>query len=104
MSSPIGQSLDLTFTCKDRSLALINATTLNARVEKPDGTFTTYTYGVDANLVLISVGVYRLTITPDMAGDWVFRGDFTYTSGGTTVKGATRDVPRTIQSTHFTIT
>lgn len=99
MSIFAGQSLDVTFTCTDRDNKLFDASTLTCRVEKPDGTSTVYTYGTDLQLVRISAGVYRITITVDQAGDWWFRGNFTYTSGGTTVSGTSREIPRTVTAT-----
>jgi hypothetical protein len=95
----VGQSLDVTFTCTNRANELFDATTLTCRVEKPDGTFTVYTYGTDLQLVRISTGVYRITVTVDQAGEWWFRGNFTHTSGGATVSGTSREIPRTVTPT-----
>src|SRR5579872_6677913 len=39
---------------------------------KPDGTTTTYTYGVDAQLVRDSVGNYHVQLAVDLAGNWSY--------------------------------
>ena len=39
-------------------------------LREPDGTTTTYTYGTDAELTKVSVGLYQLLITLSQAGTY----------------------------------
>jgi hypothetical protein len=42
-------------------------------VKKPDGSAVEYVYGVDADVIRDSVGVYRYTVAIDMVGTWFYR-------------------------------
>lgn len=46
---------------------------LSFKVRKPDGTVTTYVYGVDAQLVRESQGVYEVDVVADEEGTWQYR-------------------------------
>lgn len=43
------------------------------KVKNPSGTVTTYTYGVDAALVKVSTGIYRVDVDANMSGTWWYR-------------------------------
>jgi hypothetical protein len=46
---------------------------INVKVQNPNHTDVTYTYGIDANVEKLAVGVYRCTIKPAISGFWVYR-------------------------------
>lgn len=43
------------------------------KVKDPNGTVTTYTYGVDAALVKSAVGTYYVDVNANVAGTWYYR-------------------------------
>jgi len=48
--------------------------TIYAKVKAPDGTVTTYEYGVDAGFTKIEAGEYYVDHTFDQAGLWAYGG------------------------------
>jgi hypothetical protein len=48
-------------------------TTVIFKIKKPDGTITTYTYGVDAEVIRESLGVYYMIVTVDTPGNWWYK-------------------------------
>lgn len=59
-----------TFTVDD---AVTDPTTVTAVIRTPGGVNTTYVFGVDAELVKDSTGVYHVDVAADQAGRWVYR-------------------------------
>ena len=53
--------------------AAVDPTAVLCKVRKPDGTVTTYTYGVDAPLVKAAAGSYYLDVNATEAGIWAYR-------------------------------
>ena len=51
----------------------VDPTAVLCKVRKPDGTITTFTYGVDAALVKAAVGSYYLDVEATAAGVWYYR-------------------------------
>jgi hypothetical protein len=51
----------------------VDPTVINVKVQDPHNADVTYTYGVDANVEKLAVGVYRCTIKPLVAGVWFYR-------------------------------
>lgn len=83
-----GQIASGYFTLRDDTNALIDPSTLVARIENPSGTATTYTYGTDAQAVKIATGRYRIDFntTGLAAGTYTMRIVTTGT-GATAVEG-----------------
>lgn len=52
---------------------LTDTNTLTLTVEQPDGTITTYTYGVGTFITRVSTGVYKATVALEQAGYWKYR-------------------------------
>lgn len=50
-------------------------------LQEPDGTETTYTYGVDAELTKVSTGVYQLLIALTQAGTYKWNWTATVAEG-----------------------
>jgi hypothetical protein len=46
---------------------------VKVKVQDPARVSTTYTYGVDANVEKLAVGIYRCTIKPMISGIWYYR-------------------------------
>lgn len=63
----------VTVTCKDAAGVTADPSALVARIVKPDGTATTYTYGTDAELVKSGTGVYYVDVPLTQAGTWHVR-------------------------------
>jgi len=61
-----------TFTDVDDASA-VTPTTVSFRVLDPSGTSTTYVYGVDGEVSLVSTGVYRLLLDCDYDGQFLVR-------------------------------
>lgn len=61
------------FTDPLNSSAPIDPSNVYLDVTSPDGTTTTYTYGVDVGLTNDGTGVYYYDITLDAAGLWYYR-------------------------------
>lgn len=53
--------------------AAIDPTVVKLTVKKPDGTLTTYTYGVGDTIVKDSTGNYHANIDLTLAGTWRYR-------------------------------
>lgn len=55
---------------------LIDPSTVTCAVRAPDGTVTTYTYGVSAQLTRLSLGKFRCAITTSQVGTyrWTWTG------------------------------
>ena len=51
----------------------VDPSLINVKVQSPDHVDATYTYGVDANVEKLGVGVYRCTIKPLIPGMWYYR-------------------------------
>lgn len=71
-----GNSSTLTGTFTNTAGVAADPTTVSVIVEEPDGTTTTYVYGVDAEVTRTGTGVYTYTQIYDSAGQWkiVFQG------------------------------
>ena len=65
-----------TFTDVDSGLP-VDPTVVIFKVLAPDGTITTLTYGVDADLKRSSTGVYYVDLDADLSGDWYYRFEST---------------------------
>jgi hypothetical protein len=69
-----GDTVDVTGTFKDRDEALFDPTgDVFCIVTDPSGTAVTYEAGVDAELVAVSTGVYRMTFPVSAKGRWRWR-------------------------------
>jgi molybdopterin-guanine dinucleotide biosynthesis protein len=55
-----------------RSYALADPTTITLTVVSPSGTSTSYTYA-GATVTKSATGVYYKDLTPDAAGEWLYR-------------------------------
>lgn len=62
-----------TFTDPFNGDAAIDPSTVYLSVRPSHGQTTTYTYGVDSEVVKDGVGIYHADIDVDTAGDWHFR-------------------------------
>lgn len=60
------------FTDNDTDAAM-DPNTVNFKVREPDGTTTTYEYGVDGEVVKNATGDYEMIVKPDSAGTWRYR-------------------------------
>lgn len=58
-----------TWTDPDDGTA-IDPTTVAVTVVKPDGTSTTYVFGVDGEVTKTSAGIYKLLVDADQEGVW----------------------------------
>lgn len=70
------QTKQIAVTFKNASAAVTDPTTVTFTFRAPTGTVTTYTNGVDSQLVKDSTGVYHVNLTCSSAGAWhcVFKG------------------------------
>lgn len=66
----IGTGVASTQEFRDSTGYLADPTTVSLVVRAPDGTKTTYVFGVDPEIERISEGVYRFRHVPDAAGEW----------------------------------
>jgi hypothetical protein len=57
----------------------LDPTTVVAKVRNPSGTTTTYTYGLDNQLVKSATGVYYVDVNLNAAGTWWVRFESTGT-------------------------
>lgn len=69
-----GQSVRLMVAFTDAAGAAANPTTVTCKVEKPNGTETTYTTPTITNP---ETGIYQLIVVPDQMGGWRFRWEGT---------------------------
>jgi hypothetical protein len=60
-------------TFKDANGDLQDPSTVVAKIKSPSGGITTYTYGVDINLVRISQGIYSVSVSIGISGLWAYR-------------------------------
>ena len=63
-----GQSVIDTCTFTDEDGAKVDPTTVVVKKIAPNGTVTTYTYGVSAEVTRVSTGVYTLLVTTSTEG------------------------------------
>lgn len=68
-----GATARVTATFEDQNHALADPTTVTAEFNNPAGTKTTYVYGVDAQLVRESIGVYHYDIDLSSPRVWHYR-------------------------------
>ena len=68
-----GDELTATATFVNGADANADPDVVRAITRSPDGSETTYTYGVDVEMTQTDTGVYVLTWTPGAPGDWVVR-------------------------------
>lgn len=64
----LAQAYRCTYTFRNAAGAVYDPTTVTFKYKKPDGTVTTYTYGVGASIVKTSTGIYYIVIITDQAG------------------------------------
>lgn len=67
-----GQSVRARGVFRDIDGELMDPDSVVCKVQKPDGTETAYTYGVD-DVIRDSEGVYLFWIATDAGGDWTAR-------------------------------
>jgi len=60
-------------TFKDGSDTAVDPPVITVKVQNPLRESISYTYGVDANVEKLAVGVYRCTIKPLLSGIWFYR-------------------------------
>lgn len=77
-----GQTVKLSTAFTDANGAAANPTTVTCKVEKPDGTETTYTSVSTPAIANPTTGTYTLLIVADQSGMWSYRWEGTT---GTTV-------------------
>ena len=53
--------------------ALVDPTDVYVQVEKPDGSITSYHYGIDLNVLRESIGSYTVDVPADQSGNWFVR-------------------------------
>jgi hypothetical protein len=68
-----GQSVALSVAFTDAAGAPANPTTVRCKVEKPDGTETTYTSASTPAVTNPSTGTFQVIIPADQSGMWVYR-------------------------------
>lgn len=75
MTHDIGDRVRLYAQFLNDSLVSADPAVVRLRIKHPDtGTVTTHTYpGAGTQIVKVSVGNYRLDLTPDFKGRWDFR-------------------------------
>ncbi len=88
----VGQQAKLRATFADINGVLADPTTVTFRIKAPDGTVTTYVYGVNMQLVKSATGDYYVAWTWTSAGVWLysFTGEGAavgYVEGGVVVEG-----------------
>lgn len=72
-----GQTVKLTTAFTDAAGVPANPTTVICKVEKPDGTETTYTAASSPAIANPSTGTYTLIINVDQSGMWTYRWEGT---------------------------
>ena len=76
----IGTLVRVSGAFRDVSNAAIDPSTVKFKWKRPDtGVVTTYTYGIDNQLVKDSVGNYHVDVSADVQGDWLYRWESTGT-------------------------
>jgi hypothetical protein len=71
----LGQSVKLHVAFTDSAGAAANPTTVTCKVEKPDGTETTYTSVSTPAITNPTTGTFELIISASQAGGWTYRWD-----------------------------
>lgn len=61
----------------DENNAPADPSTVSVKVRTPAGASTTYTYGVDPEVIKDSVGNYHIDLQPDLEGTWYYRWEGT---------------------------
>jgi uncharacterized protein YfaS (alpha-2-macroglobulin family) len=69
----VGDLVRVTGTVKNKAGQQIDPATVKFSVKPPNGIVTTYTYGIDAQLVRESQGNYRIDINANAPGLWHYR-------------------------------
>lgn len=69
----IGDKLRITITFRDVDRVISDPTTVRFLVKKPSGIESTYTFGVDSEVVREKVGVYHFDLPFDAADEWTYR-------------------------------
>ena len=65
---------------KTTSGTLVDPTAVIFKLKNPAGTVTSFTYGVDADLVRDSLGKYHIDVAVDRVGIWHYRFEGTGTA------------------------
>jgi hypothetical protein len=68
-----GDEVRLAGTFTDSASAAYDPTTVIGRVKNPGDTITSYTYGVDAQMIRQATGVYYFDVHLDTVGQWWWR-------------------------------
>lgn len=89
MSYQTGDVARITGTFRNDSEAVADPSTLTFTFRAPDGTETTYTYGIDSELVKSSTGVYIVDLELSAAGRWAWKWQATGTAAGVDVGAIT---------------
>ena len=77
---PYGSRINIQATFRNPlTSALVDPVTVTARVRRPNGPTTVYTY--PATITKVSAGIYRTAHTTDMPGNWHYRWE----AGGTPI-------------------
>jgi hypothetical protein len=87
------QVVRATGTFRDTAGTLVDPTTVKFRTRTPAGVVVEYVYGVDADLVKDSTGIYHFDITFVSSGLWKYR--WITTGVGATAKTVNLDVADT---------
>lgn len=74
MAYDVNDAERVTFTYRNTAGTLANPTATTATITTPAGVATTYTYGVDGQLVRDSTGVFHIDVTFNAAGTWTVEG------------------------------
>lgn len=82
----VGDLIRCTGTFTDASDTETDPDTVTFKARGPSGNITTYVYGVDAEVVKSSTGVYYVNLTIDESGFWYYR--FAGTASDDTAQGA----------------
>lgn len=69
----VGNRVAATATFTDETGAPLDPTTVRATIQPPQGTATTYTYGVEVALIKTGTGAYRIEFDLTEPGSWVVR-------------------------------
>lgn len=71
---PFGSRINMQVMWRDGlSNASVDPSTVVAKVRAPTGALTTYTYGVDPELVKVGAGTYRTAFNCSIHGAWHYR-------------------------------
>jgi hypothetical protein len=69
----LGNLVRCTTTFRNTANAVADPTAITFKFKTPAGAITTYTYGVDQQLVKDSTGVYHVDLTANAVGTWNYR-------------------------------